>query len=102
MLTCLVLLLLVPLFIVLVVAILFGFGALLLTLLRFVLPVIIIAGILWLICSRGTRRHQHYEREAQRHHHRQAREQMRSSSRQTRKDITDQTTHKDDDNWNDF
>ena len=97
MLTCLVLMLLIPVVLVLVAAILIGFGALFFTLLRFVLPIVVVGVIIWLVVNHlNQRNYRNTYRTQYRHPDQQVRR------KRVRKDITDHTTHKDDDNWNDF
>lgn len=110
MLTCLVLLLLIPILLVLVVAIVFGFGALLFTLLRFVLPFLVIGGIVWLICG-GSHQRRKGSRMSSPHQTQQQRRQAKRvwpytadqpEKPKARKDITNQAKRKDSDDWNDF
>ncbi|KRM31160.1 hypothetical protein FC83_GL001164 [Agrilactobacillus composti DSM 18527 = JCM 14202] len=82
--------LIIPLIILIVVAIVFGFMALLFTILRFVLPLIIIVAVIWAILNHTNRRPPSGPRRPN------------PTRPRPRKDITDSTTHKDNDNWNDF
>ncbi|MCD2256843.1 hypothetical protein ACNAN0_03615 [Agrilactobacillus fermenti] len=100
MLALLLLLLFIPLLIVFIIAVIFGFGALLFALIRFVLPFLVVGAILWLIFGHGDRRkHHHYQwyEESQN----QAMHYNNQPQTKKRKDITNQSTHQDDD-WSDF